>query len=132
MGNPKHKQHFQGIFCKQGQGFRAVTRESGIQYEGNRPAGFNVSGADSEKRGHFTMRERKGTPQVTSSVQMEGVPLLKSKDCSPTSNQRVRVHWRRDGQLGKFHGGSLQQFSSDCVCFLCHQPRQSGRKGTES
>lgn len=83
MGNPKYNQHLQGIFCKQGQGYRAVTRESRIHYEGNSPAGFNVSGADSERRGHFTMRERNGTAQGTSSVQMEGVPLLKSKDCSP-------------------------------------------------
>ena len=68
MGNPKHKQHFQGIFCKQGQGFRAVTKESGIQYEGNRPAGFNVSGADSEKRGHFTFAGDRFTCKVWGGV----------------------------------------------------------------
>lgn len=33
---------------------------------------------------------------------MEGVPSLKSKNCSSTSNRRVRVHWHRDGQLVNF------------------------------
>lgn len=65
MGYPKYKQYFQGIFCKQEQGYRAVTRESGIQYEGNSPAGLNVSGAELERRGHFTMQERNGTPRDT-------------------------------------------------------------------
>lgn len=64
-----------------------------------------VSGVDSERRGHLTMQERNGTAQVTSSVQMEGVPLLKSKDCSSTSNRRVSVHWHRDRQLVNFTEG---------------------------
>lgn len=60
-----------------------------------------------QKEGVTSRCGREMGHHVTPSVQMEGVPLLKSKDCSPTSTQRVRVHWRRDGQLGKFHGGSL-------------------------